>query len=213
MSIPVKKILTIIVSVCFLFIVGLAGVLVYIHFSTDKLIYSFESIEEISEKEVGIVFGASVIGTTRQPSDVLADRIKTAVELYNKGKISKIIMSGDNRETHYNEPQVMSDYAQNLGVSEHDIILDLAGYRTYDTCYRVKHEFGFNEAILVTQKYHLYRALYTCRALGIDVEGASSSLQEYRDQFYFNLREIPATLLAFWEVHIDKPEFEFSFLD
>jgi SanA protein len=86
------------------------------------------------------------------------------------------------------------------------LIEDFAGRRTYDTCYRAKEIFGLEDVVLVTQEYHLYRALYTCRALGLNVVGVSSSRQEYLGQNWYNIREIPATLLAFLEVHLLHPK-------
>jgi vancomycin permeability regulator SanA len=184
----------------------LTAILWYVNSSTDQLIYSFRDIPEVEQKPAAIVFGAAVNPRTLLPSDILQDRIITAVDLYNKDKVEKIIMSGDNRVENYNEPFVMKRFGEILNVDEDDLIMDFAGRRTYDTCYRAKEIFGVNEAILVTQEYHLYRALYTCRALGIDVTGVSASRQKYINQTYYNLREIPAVLLAFFEVHILKPK-------
>ena len=183
-----------------------ASVLLYVHSQTDQDIYNYSQIDEIPEKPVAIVFGASVNPQTKLPSTILADRIITAVDLYNAGKVGKIIMSGDNRVTHYNEPIVMQHYARILEIPEEDIVLDYAGRRTYDTCYRAKNIFQVDEAILVTQEYHLYRALYTCKALGLDVVGVSSNRQNYKGQFYYNIREIAATLVALLDVHLIHPE-------
>lgn len=206
MSIPVKKIVTIGLLVILFVLIVLVSILWYVKSSTDQLIYSYKDIEELESRPAAIVFGAAVNPATLLPSDILQDRIITAVDLYNKGKVEKIIMSGDNRVENYNEPIVMKRFGEILSVEEEDLIMDFAGRRTYDTCYRAKEIFGIDKAILVTQEYHLYRALYTCRALGIDVIGVSASRQEYKDQAYYNLREIPAILLAFLDVHIIKPE-------
>lgn len=117
-------------------------------------------------------------------------------------------MSGDNRFINYNEPGAMREYALSLGVPGDDIVLDYAGRRTYDTCYRAKSIFGLTQAVLVTQSFHLARALYTCNALGLKAVGVASDLQKYRlaSQVYWNLRELPATLTALLEVHFLKPE-------
>ncbi len=206
MSIPVKKIVTIGLLAILFVLIMLTSILWYVKSSTEELIYSYKDIEQLDERPAAIVFGAAVNPATLLPSDILQDRIITAVDLYNKGKVEKIIMSGDNRVENYNEPIVMKRFGKILSVDEDDLIMDFAGRRTYDTCYRAKEIFGIDKAILVTQEYHLYRALYTCRALGIDVIGVSASRQEYKDQAYYNLREIPAILLAFLDVHIIKPE-------
>jgi len=206
MRILTKKNLTITLSTLLL-IVGLCAVFLLVARNTvEDMIYDYNAMDEIPSKSVAIVFGASINPNTKLPSDILRDRIVTAVDLYNNGKVEKIIMSGDNSVEHYNEPQIMGRYAKLLSVPEEDIVLDYAGRRTYDTCYRAKEIFQLNDVILVTQEYHLYRALYTCNALGLDSIGVSASRQEYVDQFYYDLREIPATLLAIWQVHISRPE-------
>lgn len=107
------------------------------------------SKEDVPARRVAIVFGAQVKkdGT---PSVVLRDRVETAVALYKSGKVEKLLMSGDNRFVDYNEPEAMRRYALALGMPEADIVLDYAGRRTYDTCYRAKEIFGMNSALLVT---------------------------------------------------------------
>lgn len=206
MRIFTKKNWTIFLAALLVLIGINALLLVYIHNDSASRIYNYEDIEAIPSKPVAIVFGASVNPNTQLPSDILRDRIVTAIDLYNNGKVEKIIMSGDNRVTHYNEPIVMQRYAELLSVPEEDVVMDFAGRRTYDTCYRAKEIFQIDEAILVTQEYHLYRALYTCNALGLDSVGVSSSRQEYVGQTWYDVREIPATLLAWWQVHITRPE-------
>jgi SanA protein len=116
-------------------------------------------------------------------------------------------MSGDNRFLDYNEPGAMRDYAVQLGVPEQDIVLDFAGRRTYDTCFRARDIFQVKSAILVTQSFHLPRALYVCNALGVPAVGVSADQRSYRRQarLFWNLRETLATLIALWEVHISKP--------
>lgn len=206
LKLSVKKTATILI-LCLLVLAMISAVLLLVvHSYSRGLIYHYDLVNEVPSKPVAIVFGASVNPNTKLPSDILRDRIVTAVDLYNKGKVEKLIMSGDNRVTHYNEPQVMQRYAMLLSVPEEDIVLDYAGRRTYDTCYRAKEIFQVDEAILVTQEYHLYRALYTCNALGLDSIGVSASRQEYIGQFGYDMREIPATLLAVWQVHISRPE-------
>jgi SanA protein len=113
---------------------------------------------------IAIVFGAGLRhdGT---PTPILKDRVATAANLYFQGKVQKILMSGDNRFADYNEPGSMLAYAVELGVPEADIVLDYAGRRTYDTCYRAKKIFGVDNAILVTQRFHLPRAIFTCNML------------------------------------------------
>ncbi len=123
---------------------------------------------------VAIVFGA---GLTRggYPTAVLRDRVETAAQLYFAGKVQKLLMSGDNRSDNYNEPGAMREYALSLGVPSDAIVLDYAGRRTYDTCYRAKAIFGLKSALLVTQQFHLPRALFLCNALGIQAAGVEAN--------------------------------------
>jgi SanA protein len=118
------------------------------------------------------------------------------------------LMSGDNSDLYYNEPGAMRGYALELGVPDEAIVLDYAGRRTYDTCFRARAIFGLQDAILVTQAFHLPRALYVCNALGLPSVGvpADQRLYQNRSLLYWNLREVPATLVALWEVHFSRPE-------
>jgi SanA protein len=157
-------------------------------------------------RRVAVVFGAG-LWRDGSPTPVLRDRVATAAELYFAGKVEKLLMSGDNSYVEYNEPQAMKDYALELGVPEEDIVLDYAGRRTYDTCYRARDIFGVNNAILVTQSFHLPRALFLCNALGVQAVGVSADMRTYRQrsQFYWNLREVPATVVAIWELYVTRP--------
>jgi SanA protein len=162
--------------------------------------------EEVPVRKVAIVFGAGLWRDGR-PTPVLRDRVGTAAELYFSGKVEKLLMSGDNSYLNYNEPGAMREYALELGIPDEAIVLDYAGRRTYDTCYRAKEIFGVKKAILVTQNFHLPRALYTCNQLGVDAVGVPADLRNYtrRSLIWWNVRETPATLIALWEVHIAQP--------
>jgi SanA protein len=157
-------------------------------------------------RRVAIVFGAEVKrdGT---PSVVLRDRIETAVALYKTGKVEKLLMSGDNRFVDYNEPEAMRQYALKLGMPDSDIVLDYAGRRTYDTCYRAKEIFGVESAILVTQGFHLPRALFLCKAFSIDAVGVNSDNYYYlkRLRLYWNVRELFASFQSLLDVYLLKP--------
>jgi SanA protein len=158
-------------------------------------------------KGIAIVFGA---GLRRDglPSNVLADRVRVASELYRQGKVSQLLVSGSVRLPYYDEPTAMRDMAVELGVSPDDIVVDRNGSRTYDTCYHAKHVFNIEEAVLVSQAFHLPRALGICDAIGLDVEGVASDLSYYnpRSLRYWELREIPAALVALWDAYIAKPQ-------
>jgi SanA protein len=155
---------------------------------------------------VAIVFGA---GLTRDgyPTVILRDRVETAAQLYFAGKVQKILMSGDNRFDNYNEPGAMRQYAVDLGVPSEAIVFDYAGRRTYDTCYRAKAIFGLNSALLVTQQFHLPRALFLCSALGMQVSGVEAQNHRYFSVLLmiWNIREQLATVGAFLDVYVSKP--------
>ncbi len=171
---------------------------------TGSRIYTVESVPA---QRVAIVFGAG-LWRDGTPTPVLRDRVQAAAELYFAGKVEKLLFSGDNRFVEYNEPGAMRTYALSLGVPEEAIVLDYAGRRTYDTCYRARAIFGVEQAILVTQPFHLPRALYTCAALGIDAVGVPAAERQYRKSslLWWNLREMPACLVAMLQVHITRPE-------
>lgn len=171
--------------------------------STSASIYSKD---QTPSKRVAVVFGAEVKkdGT---PSVVLRDRVETAVELYKSGKVEKLLMSGDNRFVDYNEPESMRQYALTLGMPDSDIVLDYAGRSTYDTCYRAKEIFDVNSAILVTQGFHMPRALFLCQAFGIDAVGVEASNYYYlkRSRLIWNTRELLATVKSVWDVYLARP--------
>ncbi len=164
------------------------------------------TLQNTPARPVAIVFGA---GLTRsgEATPVLKDRVQTAADLYFAGKVQKLLMSGDNRYVEYNEPEAMRRYALILGVPEEAIVLDYAGRRTYDTCYRARAIFGVEQAILVTQAFHLPRAIYLCNALGINGVGVPAQNITYRraSLLYWNTRELAATLTALADVHLTRP--------
>jgi vancomycin permeability regulator SanA len=163
-------------------------------------------VEKVPTRRVALVFGAG-LWRDGQPTPVLRDRVAAAAELYFYGKVEKLLMSGDNRFIYHNEPGAMFDYALSLGVPPEAIVLDFAGRSTYDSCYRAKVIFGVTEPILVTQLFHLPRALYTCNALGLNAIGVPADHRKYRggSLLYWNIRELPATVNALWEVHFSHP--------
>jgi len=196
-------ILRLILFAAFTFIFLLAGARWYTENYTRPRLHS---VDEAPVSQVAIVFGAGLLrdGT---PTPVLRDRVTTASELYFSGKVQKLLMSGDNRFDYYNEPGAMAAYAASLGVPNEDIVLDYAGRRTYDTCYRARYIFGVEEAILVTQRYHLPRAVYTCNTLGVDAEGTPADRRRYLPISYTRwlVREIGANLVALWELWVTRP--------
>ncbi len=153
---------------------------------------------------VAIVFGAGYWPSGRL-SSALADRMETAIALYQAGKVNKLLLSGDNRFADYNEPEAMARYATERGVPRDDLVLDYAGRRTYDSCYRARNIFGVERAVLVTQAFHLPRSLYTCHRLGLEVVGAVADQREYVRAIWYQLRELFALSLAWLDLNLFKP--------
>ena len=164
------------------------------------------SKDNVPARRVAIVFGAEV-KRDGSPSVVLRDRVEVAVALYKSGKVEKLLMSGDNRFADYNEPESMRQYALTLGMPDSDIVLDYAGRRTYDTCYRAKEIFGVNSAVLVTQGFDLPRALFLCKAFGIDAMGVEAENYYYlkRLRLIWNTRELLATVQSLLDVYLFEP--------
>ena len=164
------------------------------------------TVEDVPVDRIAIVFGAG-LRRDGTPTAILRDRVDTAAKLYFAGKVEKLLLSGDNRVADYNEPESMRQYARSLGVPEEALVLDYAGRRTYDSCYRAKAIFGVESAILVTQKFHLSRALFTCNGLGVRAVGVEANNYYYlkRSRLYWNVREQFATVGAFWDVYVKRP--------
>jgi SanA protein len=164
------------------------------------------TVDSVPAERVAIVFGAGLRydGT---PTAVLKDRVETAVQLYQLGKVTKLLMSGDNSFANYNEPESMRQYALTLGIPDKDIVLDYAGRRTYDTCYRARAIFQVDSAILVTQNFHLPRALFLCNWFGVKSIGVEANNIYFRkiSRFIWHTRELFATTQAVWDVYVAKP--------
>ncbi len=195
----------------FLFIIGVLVIPVLltniiIRNEYRNKIFEQSQYKSLQETRIAVVFGAGLDNTGEKPGTILQDRLDTAIELYNLGKIQKIIVSGDNRSSYYNEPQAMYNYLLATNINELDLIVDRKGKSTYDTCYHLKETFGITETILITQKFHLPRALYTCETLGIEVQGASADKRLYERQLYNQLREIFALVDTFYKLYILHPE-------
>lgn len=174
------------------------------------LIYSDSKIylpRDVPKAPAALVLGAG-LNRDGTPGRVLSDRVQKAAELYFEGKVEKILMSGDNTTEYYNEPGAMREYALSLGVPDKDIVLDYAGRRTYDSCYRAKAIFGVDELIVVTQAFHLPRALFLCNAFEIDADGVPADEAYYHRSSYafWWVREIFASIKAYWDVYLINPD-------
>ena len=167
----------------------------------------YNNPNQIPQQRVAIVLGAGIYND--QPSPMLADRISAAVQLYKLGRVKKLLMSGDNSSEDYDEVTVMQRYAVKLGVPQKDITLDYAGFKTYQSCYRAKEIFGVKQAVIITQNFHLPRAVYLCNQLGVDAVGLGTpDWESYRRDtvMRYTFREYISTIKALWQVHIIRPQ-------
>ncbi len=163
----------------------------YMFLSTFSDIISVEEAEKLEDVDCIIVLGAAVRpdGT---PSAMLQDRLDKAIELYEHNAAEKIIVSGDHREANYDEVNTMKNYLMDHGVPSEAVFMDHAGLSTYDTMYRAVNVFGVESAVVVTQEYHMYRAIYNAESLGIEAYGVSAKDVTYSGQAYREIREIAA---------------------
>lgn len=167
------------------------GVDAYVRYTSKNAIISSEEAATLEGMDCIIVLGCQVKpdGT---PSHMLSDRLDRSLELYNLGAAPKIIMSGDHGQKEYDEVNTMKAYAVDKGVPSSDVFMDHAGFSTYETMYRAKEIFGVKKAIIVTQKYHLYRALYIAEKLGIEAYGVPADYRTYSGQAKREVREVLA---------------------
>lgn len=191
-------ILIVILGLCLLF-----GIDFYVRSSTKDRIISPENASSVSDADCILVLGAG-IRTDGSPSPMLQDRLNTGIELYQNNAAPKLLMSGDHGRKKYNEVQTMKDIALDQGVPSEDVFMDHAGFSTYDSLYRARDVFQARKVIIVTQKYHLYRALYIARSLGLDAWGVSADTRRYRGQSQRDFREILARDKDFF-VSVFKP--------
>lgn len=158
----------------------------------------------IKDADCILVLGCRV-DENGNPSDMLKDRLDRAIELYKQGAAPKLLMSGDHGRENYDEVNVMKNYAVSAGVPPEDVFMDHAGFSTYESLYRAREVFCADSVIVVTQKYHLYRALYIADKLGVDACGAAGDYHMYRGTVYNECREILARNKDFFKTII-KPE-------
>lgn len=159
----------------------------------------------IEEAPYAIVLGASVT-ESGDASDALMDRILTGVELYRAGKVDKILMTGDDGAFHIDEVRVMARIATEQGVPATDLIVDGQGYRTYESCKRAKEVLNIDRAVVVTQRFHLARALYLCRSFGIDIQGLAADRQPYKKIVQFTIRDLLSSVKAWFDINIYPPQ-------
>jgi SanA protein len=200
-----KKRMVVCRLVCLIATLGIALPVIaraYIHCASREHIYS--DTEKVPYSRVALVLGAG-IRPDGQLSVLLKDRVDAGIRLYKMGKVDKLLMSGDNRVTHYNEPMRMRDYAVKKGIPAEDVAMDFAGRRTYDSIYRGRHIFGLREMIVVSQGWHLDRALYLCDHVGVKAWGFAADVEGH-EELLIRLREVAASLMTIADVHLRNPK-------
>jgi len=173
---------------------------------TRGLVY--DRPEDIPDNEVGLVLGTSKYRRTGQPNPFFDHRISAALELYRKGKIRKLVISGDNRRKTYNEPRDMRDALVKKGMPEDDIFLDYAGFRTYDSVFRMKEIFGQSRFTVISQEFHNRRAIYIAGALGLTAVGFNAADVGGLSGLKIHARELLARVNALMDIYLKKrPKF------
>lgn len=186
----VKRAMIILLIVCLA--VGVTALILdaIVKNSTKDRIVTMEQAREL-DADCILVLGAGV-RPDGSPSDMLRDRMLTAIDLFDGGVTDRLLVSGDHGREDYDEVNTMKDFAVDSGVPSECVFMDHAGFSTYDSLYRAKEVFCADKVVIVTQEYHLHRALYIAEKLGIEAVGVSADRQEYRGQFMREIREILA---------------------
>ena len=169
--------------------------------------------KDVGDQSVGIVLGARVVGA-KVVEGVYADRLQTVADLYKKGKITKILVSGDHGQVTYDEVTAGKDYLLKEGILSSDIFLDHAGFDTYDSIYRAKNIFKINKALIITQDFHLPRALYLSHKLNIEALGCRADLHDYQNISSMKKREILARVKAWLNITLSaSPKYKGEIFD
>lgn len=197
------KIFIILIMLASIFSLTILGINFYVINSTKDQILNYDDLKEIEDIDCILVLGAGI--RNGSPSPMLEARLDEGIKLYSEGFSPKILMSGDHGEKNYDEVNVMKTYAKTQGINSKDIFMDHAGFSTYDSIYRAKNIFGAKKIVIVTQKYHLYRALYIANELGIEAYGINADPRKYAGQFKREIREFLARNKDFVKAKL-KPE-------
>lgn len=186
-----KLIISLIISAAAVLIVTLA-INLFMIISFEKSIFTLGELPDLEiQCEYALVLGCHV-NSSGTPSTMLEHRLNVGAELYFSSKVKKIIVSGNHTDEFSNEPKVMKEYLVSLGVPEEDILKDEYGFSTYDSVKHLKDKFSAKSVVIVSQKYHLYRAMHIAHENGITVYGASATFGKYDREFYYELREYAA---------------------
>lgn len=199
-----RSLLIVLYCLLLLMLVGslvLFGTSAYVVGATSHKVAAVQEIATFEDVDCILVLGC-LVRSDGSPSDMLADRLKIGVQVYEgmcaEGHDTVLLMSGDHGRKEYNEVYAMKQFAIEAGVESSKIFMDHAGFSTYESIYRAKEIFGADRIVIVTQGYHLSRALYIAQSMGIDAVGVSADLRSYRGQINRDVREILARNKDFW---------------
>ncbi|MDD5639621.1 MAG: ElyC/SanA/YdcF family protein [Candidatus Pacebacteria bacterium] len=196
-----KKTVKFVLAIIFIILSAIILINYTIIQESKDLIY--KEISQIPNAQTALILGASV-KPNKEMSDVFRDRVDSAIELYSTGKISKIIVSGDHGKKYYDEVNTAKKYLLEKGIPPENIFLDHAGFDTYDSLYRAKYIFNAKSIIIVTQNFHLPRAIFIAKKLGHNVYGFSADLHQYDDANKMFIREIFADVKAYFDVLLEE---------
>ncbi len=200
----IRRIFAIFVCLCVLGVSALTVINASVKWSTARQILSPEEAAKLEDVDCILVLGCAVKDDGR-PSDMLHDRLRRGVALYDSGTAPKLLMSGDHGRKEYDEVAAMKQFAIDAGIASSDVFMDHAGFSTYESIYRAKEIFQADKIVIVTQEYHLYRALYIANCLGVDAYGVNADYHTYIGQTMRDLREVLARNKDFLTC-IFKPE-------
>ena len=203
-----KKILRWIVAIglclCILVVTAVTTINAGVKMTTEDQIISVEEAAKLQDVDCILVLGC-LVRDDGTPSHMLQDRLRRGVELYELGAAPKLLMTGDHGRVEYDEVAAMKQYAVDAGIASEDIFMDHAGFSTYESIYRAKEIFQAKKILIVTQEYHLYRALHIANRLGVEAYGVSSNYRNYANQTQRDIREVLARVKDFGTC-IFKPE-------
>ncbi len=187
--IDLRRILMVLIALCLCAALLVTALNAIVMLSAKRHFVSFEEAAE-NQYDCILVLGCGVRGG--RPTMMLRDRLQMGISLYESGASGKILMSGDHGQESYDEVNVMKEYAMDAGIPSCDIFMDHAGFSTYESMYRARDVFCADRILIVTQGYHLYRAVFVARALGLDAEGIAVESSVRYGQVYREVREIAA---------------------
>ena len=185
-----KKLLKYVIIAIIIITIIVLGINLYVRISTNKQIIKENDYTALSDVDCIIILGAGI--WEDKPSPMLEDRLLEGIKLYQNSVSDKIIMSGDYGRREYDEVNIMKNYAIEKGIPSENIFMDHAGFSTYESIYRAKDIFEAKKVVIVTQEYHLYRALYIANQLGLEAYGVGADPRQYVGATYRELREILA---------------------